>query len=245
MVLKYTLDNLEGMDENVQSLYKEDNGTFKLQVNGVVPQSEFDAVKQKLVDATEEAVRRRKSNERWQQLGESPDVVEELLKNKPQPSEDQERIITEIKDSYEAKIKAADEKVHSLNKKTAINELKVRLAEQNVLIAGVEPLTLMAQNRISFDDDGNVRIMSKDSTNPQAGSGANGYATISDLAKELVESETGQLFVKDAGVSGGGKPPASQGTSPNKSSVTRKQFDAMSQYERSQFAKDGGRVFDG
>lgn len=244
MALKYTLDNMEGIEENIQSLYKEENGSYKLQVLDVVSKSDFDSVKQQLVDANEEAVRRRKSNERWQELGKSPDVVKELLNSKAQPSEDQERIISEVKEGYEAKIKAADERVNNLNKKQAVNELRVQLAAQNVITAGIEPLTLMARDRISFDEDGNARIMAKDNTKPLAGSGANGYATISDLAKELVASETGQHFVKDDGVSGGGKPPASQGSKPFNQSVNRQQFDAMSHRERSQFAKDGGKVFD-
>ena len=82
---------MEGIEENIQSLYKEENGSYRLQVLDVVSKSDFDSVKQQLVDANEEAVRRRKSNERWQELGKSPDVVKELLNSKAQPSEDQER----------------------------------------------------------------------------------------------------------------------------------------------------------
>ena len=195
---------------------------------------------QKLVDANEEAMRRRKTNERLKSEVEA-------LQNKPveQPDTNNEEIIAQIKSQYEEKLNAERTVRQDLVHKNAMAELKSQLATQNIVADGLEPLSLMAKERIGFDENGNIRIMSADKSKPLAGSGSDGYATVADLAKELAASGTGQLFVKDGGVSGGGKPPASSGGKSGIKSVTRSQFNTMSQRERSLFLKDGGKVVNG
>jgi len=195
---------------------------------------------QKLVDSNEEAMRRRKTNERLKSELEA-------LQKKPveQADNSNEEIIAQIKNQYEEKLKAEQSIRQDLVKRNAMNELKSELASQNIISNGLEPLSLLAKERIGFDENGNIRIMSTDKSKPLAGSGGDGYATIADLAKELAASETGQLFVKDGGVSGGGKPPASSGGKSGVKSVTRSQFNSMGQRERSLFFKDGGKVVNG
>lgn len=195
---------------------------------------------QKLVDANEEAMRRRKTNERLKSEVEA-------LQNKPveQPDTNNEEIIAQIKSQYEDKLNAERTVRQDLVHKNAMAELKSQLVTQNIVADGLEPLSLMAKERIGFDENGNIRIMSADKSKPLAGSGSDGYATVADLAKELAASGTGQLFVKDGGVSGGGKPPASSGGKSGIKSVTRSQFNTMSQRERSLFLKDGGKVVNG
>lgn len=245
MTLKLEIESLEGVDENIAALYQEKDGKYVLPVDGVVPKSDFEALNQKLVDANEENARRRRAVERWKELGESPEAVKELLSGKMTPSDDQERIISEIKNQYEGKLTEANGRIQQMMQKNAMADLKSQLAQQNIIPQGLEPITLMAQSRIAFDENGNLRIMSADGSKPLAGSGADGYATVADLAKELAASDMGQLFVRDAGQSGGGKPPASQNGKTTLKTVTRSQFDSMSQRERAAFVKDGGKVVDG
>ena len=245
MTLKYQLDSLDGVDEGIASLYQEQDGKFVLPVDGVVPKSEYETLNQKLVDANEENARRRRSVERWRELGESPEAVKEMLAGKTKPNEDQERIVSEIKNQYEGKLTEAQQRIQTMMQRNAMADLKSQLAQQNIVPQGLDPLTLVAQSRISFDENGNLRIMAADGSKPLAGSGADGYATVADLAKELAASDMGQLFVRDAGQSGGGKPPASQNGKSTTNTVTRSQFDAMSQRERATFVKDGGKVVDG
>lgn len=245
MTLKLEIESLEGLDENVASLYQERDGRFVLPIDGVVAKDQFDALNQKLVDANEENARRRRAVERWRELGESPEAVKELLSGKAKPNEDQERIVSELKNNYEGKLKEANGRIQEMVKKSVLSDLRSELMQQNITPQGFDPLVLVAQNRIAFDENGNPRIMSVDGSKPLAGSGADGYATIGDLAKELAASDMGQLFVKDSGQSGGGKPPASQNGKPQTKTATRAQFDGMSQRERMAFIKDGGKVING
>jgi DNA-binding transcriptional MerR regulator len=245
MTLKLELESLEGVDEGIASLYQEKDGKYVLPVDGVVPKSEYEILNQRLVDANEENARRRRAVERWRELGESPEAVKEMLTGKAKPNEDQERIVSEIKNQYEGKLTEAQQRIKTMMQKNAMADLKSQLAQQNIVPQGLDPLTLVAQSRIAFDENGNLRIMAADGSKPLAGSGADGYATVADLAKELAASEMGQLFVRDSGQPGGGKPPASQSGKTTEKTVTRSQFDAMSQRERMAFIKDGGKVTQG
>ena len=100
-----------------------------------------------------------------------------------------------------------------------------------------------AASRIKFNDDGSPKVMSADASQPMIGSGANGGATLADLAKELAGSIP--HLVKDGGEGGGGKQPGSNnGGKPDQKTVTRTQFDALSQAERAAHSISGGKVVD-
>lgn len=200
--------------------------------------SQISEINQKLVDANEEAMRRRKANDRLKQELEQ-------AKQTPPAETSNEEVVAQLKAQYEAQLNDERSKRQQLVQKNALSELQTALLQENIINAGVAPLSLMAQSRIGFDENGNIRIMSADGSKPLAGSGSDGYATIGDLAKELAASDTGQHFTKDAGVSGGGKPPASSNGRLGTKSVTRTQFNAMTQRERSSFFKDGGKVVNG
>lgn len=206
--------------------------------------SQLKETNQKLVDSNEEAMRRRKTVEKWKELGESPDAVREMLNKKPAEANNNEEIINQIKQQYEGKLSEGQKLLQDYQQRNAMAELKSALAGENIIPEGLDPITLMAQQRIAFDETGNSRIMNADGTKPLAGSGADGYATVADLAKELAASKMGQLFVRDNGLSGGGKPPASQQGNPQSKTVTRSQWDTMTQRDRATFVKDGGKVRD-
>ena len=242
-MLKFQVDSLDGLDESLQSLYTESGNGYTLQVEGVAPQAEVEGLRQKLVDANDEAGRRRRAVEKWKELGESPESVRELLDSKGKPDADHQSIIEAMKAKHAADVEAMSGKLRDMQKQTAMKDLQANLAKSDIIGAGLEPLSLMAQSRMGFDDDGKLRIMDGNNK-PMAGSGSDGYATVADLAKELAASETGQVFIRDSGSSGGGKPPAS-GRDGQTKTVTRAQFDGMDQGSRAAFFKDGGKVSDG
>ena len=183
-------------------------------------------------------MRRRKANDRLkQELDQAKQTSSTETSN--------EEVVAQIKAQYESQLHDERSKRQQLVQKNALSELQTALLQENIINAGVAPLSLMAQPRIGFDENGNILIMSADGSKPLAGSGSEGYATIGDLAKELAASDTGQHFTRDAGVSGGGKPPASSNGRLGTKSVTRSQFNAMTQSERSSLFKDGGKVVNG
>ena len=111
---------------------------------------------QKLVDSNEEAMRRRKTNERLKSENEA-------LQKKPveQADNSNEAIIAQIKSQYEEKIQAEQSIVKDLVKKNAVNELKSALIEENIDAKGANLLRSVAESRFQIDEFGNIRIMSK------------------------------------------------------------------------------------
>jgi len=191
---------------------------------------------QKLVDSNEEAMRRRKTNERLK-------LEVETLQNKPveQADNSNEAIIAQIKSQYEEKLQAEQSIRQDLVKRNAVNELKSALIEENIDAKGANLLRSVAESRFQIDEFGNIRIMSSDLSKPLAGSGSDGYATVADLAKELAASEEGQLLVKDRGISGGGKSLASQGGNAGSKTMPDAEFRKLSQKARWAFLNQGGR----
>jgi len=251
MTLKYQVESLEGLDESVQSFYEEGDNGYTLKVDGVVPKSQFDEVNQKAVDNATEAQRRRKTLERvtgklgLENADGLDDALEELLtKSKPPKKDDtdQQAIIDQIKQSAEAEKSELQKQLEAMRADTAKAQLRSELLGAGF---GDKVADMVAQsnlNRVQFDENGNMRIM-QDNGNPLAGSGADGFATLGDLSKELAAAMPELLT--DTGKGGPGKPPASGGNGSAGKSVTRSQFDEMSQSERAAFSKDGGKVVEG
>ena len=219
MTLKYQVESLEGIDETAQAFYKEAEGGkgYVLQVAGVVPESKFNEVNQKAVDAQEEARRRRATVERVTgKLGLETadgldDALEALINKKPngKPDADQEAVIQQIKDAAKAREAELSGEVKKLKMGGAKDALKAAVLGANFHPEIADDITQTALGRVQLDDDGNLRIMSSNG-GPLAGSGADGFATFADLANELAAAKPS--FLVDGGKGGGGKPPASGGS---------------------------------
>ncbi len=221
MALQYKVESLEGIDEAAQGLYKETEGGFVLEVEGVVPESKYAELNQKHVDAQTEAQRRRKTVERVTgKLGlENADGLDEaldaLLNGKGKGNADNEAIVAQLKQDYEGKLKEAEGKYTGVLMNGAVAETKASLQEAGFPAKVAEMLAKTSTDRLKVDDTGKIRIMA-DNGNPLAGSGDDGYATYADLAKEFAAAMPDLLV--DKGKGGGGKPPASGGQSQPKSS---------------------------
>lgn len=248
MTLKYQVETLEGVDEAAQTLYKEqDGGGFVLQVEGVVPKSDFDALNQKAVDATTEAARRRKTLERVTgKLGlDSADGLDdalEALMAKPQSKQndaDQQAIIDQIKAQGKSEADALRDENKALKMGGAKDALKAAILGAKFHPEIVDDITQTAMNRVQLDDEGKLRIMGVNGK-PLAGSGSDGFATYADLAEELAAAKPS--FLVDAGKGGGGKPPASGVGTGKAQTASRSEVDTMSQSDRASFFSNGGKI---
>jgi hypothetical protein len=251
MTLKYQVESLEGIDETARGLYAEagDGKGYVLQVEGVVSQSKFNEVNQRAVDAAEEARRRRATVERVTgKLGlETADGLDEALeallsksKAPAKPDPDQEAVVQQIKAQAEADKKALTDQLTGIRTDAAKSQFTAALMASGFGEKVADMIANSNMNRVQFDETGKMRIMQANGS-PLAGSGADGFATVGDLASELAAAMPELLT--DQGKGGGGKPPAS-GSQGGAKTVTRSQFDAMSQTERADFFKSGGKVTD-
>lgn len=207
-MLKYKTDSLEGIDEAHHGLYSEaESGGYVLKVEGAVGTDKFNEVNQRAIENADEARRRRKAVEKWQELGESPDAVREAMNAKGNPDVDHEAVVAQIKADYEAKLNVATGEISAMRSGQAQSQFKAELAKAGFHPEVIDDIAAGSAGRLSFDDEGSLRIMAPDGSKPMAGSGSEGYATVSDLASELAAAKPS--FLKDEGKRGGGKPAAS------------------------------------
>lgn len=242
MTLKFQLDKLDGLDAAVSALYKKSGDGYVLDVEGAVPQAEADELRGKLMEANEESRRRRKAVEKWEKLGKTPEEVQERIESAGKGDADHEKIVNDLKSQHDAE-RAEDRKtLDRVVRDSAVKDLKVALAEANVVPEGLDILGSFGSQRIKVETDGKIRIMSTEGETPMAGSGKDGYATVADLAKELAAA-TPHLVKADA-AGGGGKAPASgSGKQPEKT-ITRAEFDQLSPTQQRETALSGVTVVD-
>lgn len=241
MTLKYQLEKTDGLDEAIKALYTEKDGKFVLDVEGVEPVEAVNGLKTALVKERENAGAYKKFGSPDELAAKIAELEAKASKG-GKASEEQQQIIDQMKADYEGKLKASNDRLATTWQRQTAAELKAELAKAGVVPEGLDLLANFAAARIKFNDDGTPKVYSSDGSQPMIGSGANGGATLGDLAKELAGSIP--HLVKDAGAGGGGKQPGSDGGKPGQKTVKRAAWDGMSHSERATFSKEGGKVVD-
>ena len=237
--MKIDLEDVSGLPEALQSLVSETDGKKELDLSQVAPASELEKFKSKALTAEQEAIERRQALKDWKALGESPEAVKEAMesaKKGGKGNEDHEKLVADLRKDYEAKLADKDKLISSTWQRQASADLKAELAKAGVVPEGLDLLAGYAQSRIQFNEDGTPKVLAPDGTQPMIGSGANGGATLADLAKEMAGSIP--HLVADKGAGGGGKPPGSNGGTPGK------KFSEMSSQELVNLRRDNPQEYD-
>lgn len=246
MTLKYQLDSLDGIEsDDIKGLYAEKDGKFVLNVEGAIGEDEVNGLKSALVKERENVSTYKKlgSPEEIQQRIEAAEAKAKEAGKGTKAAEDQEKIIADLRKEYDQKLEAANGTIQDMRRQTALGAVKAELAKVGVVPEGLDLLGDYAMQRIQFNDDGTPKVLAKDGSGPMIGNGANGGATLGDLAKELAGSIP--HLVKDDGKGGSGKQPGSGDGKSGQKTVTRAQFDQMGQAERATFSTEGGKVVEG
>jgi hypothetical protein len=178
----------------------------------------------------------------------SPDDIDarfaelaEKAKGNGKGSDDAQAKLDAMKTDYEGKLTGANDRISKMMQRGASSDLKAELAKAGFISESIDDIASSAMGRLKFTEDGTAQVMTSDGK-PMIGSGSDHGATLADLAKELATSKS--YAVRDAGKGGGGKPAGSQGGTPDRPTVTRATFEAMSQVERAAHSKSGGAVKD-
>lgn len=236
--MEITLDAIDGLPENLKPLAAQADGKFKLDLSKVMPAEDLSGLRSALQKERENAGAYSKLGKPDEISKRISDLEAAAAKGGKGGEEAQEKLDA-LKKDYEGKLADRDTRLTSLMRRQANAELRAELAKAGVIPEGLDILATFAASRIQFNDDGSPKVLTADGK-PMIGSGADHGATLSDLAKEL--AKTIPHLVADGGKGGGGKPPSNGGT-PQKT-VTRAEFDAMSQADRAAHAKSGGKVTD-
>ncbi len=219
MPLPFKVEDIETVPEALRGEYAEKDGAFYLNVEGLPQQEDTSGLKtalQKERKAREDAEKQRKA---WEKLGKSPDEIAEMLsaqeaaeRERAEKAGDHQKILKQHQDQWAKREKDLTDELNAArsSERSAIvgERLLSALTRAGVTEEGTELLPDRLANRIKFETvDGKrvLKIMAADGETPMAGTGADGAATLDDLAKEAT-TKYPSLF-KGSGAGGGGKQP--------------------------------------
>lgn len=235
--MKITIDDPSGLPEWMQSHVAE--GELDL---AAIPQPED-------VSGLKTALQRERENARaWAKLGEKPEDVQaklaelqEKAKGTGKGAEDAQAKLDALKQEYEGQIGERDQRINKMMQANAQSSLKAELAKAGFIPEAIDDIAATAMGRLEFNEDGTPKVLTSDGK-PMIGSGADHGATLADLAKELAEAKA--YAVRDGSKGGSGKPPGSNGGTPERKTVKRSEWDGMDHAQRAEFSKSGGKVTD-
>jgi len=236
-MLKFTLDKIDDLDDATKALYKQDGDKFVLQVEGAVSAEAHTALQGQLQATKDEAIDNRKQLGLWKKLGESPDAVQTKLSAAAKgQNPDHEQIVSDLKAAHEAEITELKAGTAKLVKKSATAELQSKLVEAGFMPEAVEGIAQLASSQLRVEDDNSVRIITADGK-PMIGSGADGGATLADLAKSFTEKHAYAL--KDGGKGGGGTPSDAKPGTGGAKTMKRADYDKMTPQEQASTMSKG------
>lgn len=239
--MKIELSDLSGLPEGLKTIVETDGDKHALDLSKLMPAEDLTGLKSTVVNL-------RSQIEGWGELGKHPDELKakiaeltEKAKGSGKGAEDAQAKLDAMAKDYEGKLTERDTRIQKMMQRNAGAELKAELAKAGFIAEAIDDIASTAMGRLQFNEDGTPKVMTSDGK-PMIGNGADHGATLADLAKELAEAKP--YAVRDQGKGGGGKPAGSQGGTPERKTVTRSAFDAMSQSERATFSTSGGKVVD-
>lgn len=238
MALKAVLQNLDGVPEGLRGEYKEQDGKFYLDIEGIDDHHGVGALKRAKDYEKENARKAREDFTRINsELETARNELEDLRKNGI-PKGDVERLEQSYKDKYSSKEKELNDKISALTsslEKHLLDSQAVKLATE--LAAKPEYVELLLphiRNRMKLEsgegDEQVVRILDKD--------GKPSALNLDDLKKELLGHKAFAAILTGSKAAGGG----ANGGGGNGGGAPKKLSD-MNEAERTQFAKDDPEGF--
>lgn len=159
--------------------------------------------------------------------------LEEKAKGTGKGAEDAQAKLDALKNDYEGKLTAAQERIAKMQQSNAAASLKAELAKAGFISEAIDDIAATAMGRLQFNEDGTPKVLTSDGK-PMIGSGADHGATLADLAKELAEAKP--YAVRDQGKGGGGKQPGSNGGTPT-GAIKRSE---MNHAQKAAFIRENG-----
>ncbi len=218
MALKLVLDSLDGVDDAVKALYTEDGGKFRLAVDGVEDTS---GLKTALSKANQEAAERRKQLKSWNDLGLSPEEIQDLVEAKRKSDEDKaakagewDKLKVQLNASHQEELRKERELVAAKDKAIQKHLLDSQATAAIAAAKGVPQLLLpiVRQHLRVVEQNGDYSLQVIDAAGTQRINGKGDPLSINDLVAEMRASEVYGRAFDGTGQSGGGTPPSGNGS---------------------------------
>lgn len=196
-MLNYKVESLEGLDENLHSLYEQKDGAYFLKVSGVVAESDLEGIK-----ANRDALLAEKKEQ--QRLAQEAEAERQRIEREAlEEAARQKGDWQALEDSYKAKL--AERETEFANQADALRKqvYKLTVGEQAIKLAAEiskphtqQIMSRFIEERLTLDENNNVRVLDLQ--------GKPSAMTIEDLKAEFKANAMFQDIVVINNSSGGG-----------------------------------------
>ena len=229
MALKLTVESLDGLDDSVKSLYKEDNGKFRLDLDGYEDTTGLKAQRDALLNEKKEAQRKAKE-------------AEEAAKAAAEESARKNGDVAALEKSWQEKLAATESNYKNLNESLTkqihgltVGQTATKLAAELAISGSADVLLPHIQSRLTVEiKDGapSVRVLDLQGK-PTA-------LTIDELKQEFISNKAFAPLIAASKATGGGASGSGGGGAPK--TMKRDQFETMNPVQKMDFIKSGGKL---
>lgn len=229
MGLKVTVDSLDGLDDGVKSLYKEENGKYRLDLDGYEDTTGLKAQRDALLNEKKEAQRKAK---------EAEDAAKLAAEEAARKSGD----VSALEKSWQEKLAATESNYKSLNESLTkqihgltVGQTAIKLASELAISGSADVLLPHIQSRLTVEiKDGvpSVRVLDLQGK-PTA-------LTVDELKQEFISNKAFAPLIAASKATGGGASTGGGGGAAK--TMKRDQFEAMNPSQKMDFIKSGGKL---
>lgn len=229
MALKVTVESLDGLDDSVKSLYKEDNGKFRLDLDGYEDTTGLKAQRDALLNEKKEAQRKTKE-------------AEEAAKTLAEESARKNGDVAALEKSWQEKLAATESNYKNLNESLTkqihgltVGQTATKLAAELAISGSADVLLPHIQSRLTVEiKDGapSVRVLDLQGK-PTA-------MTVDELKQEFISNKAFAPLIAASKATGGGASGSGGGGAAK--TMKRDQFETMNPVQKMDFIKSGGKL---
>lgn len=193
MALKLTVESLDGLDDSVKSLYKEDNGKFRLDLDGYEDTTGLKAQRDALLNEKKEAQRKAKE-------------AEEAAKAAAEEAARKSGDVSALEKSWQEKLAATESNYKNLNESLTkqihgltVGQTATKLAAELAISGSADVLLPHIQSRLTVEiKDGapSVRVLDLQGK-PTA-------LTVDELKQEFISNKAFAPLIAASKATGGG-----------------------------------------
>jgi hypothetical protein len=199
MELKYKLPNLDGLDDNVKGLYKESDGEYVLNIEGLPTPSADDDNEKRLKEIEAMAKKNKELLDEVKKNKEAKRALEEAKRKEEEERLKQSGDHEALAKSYQEKLAERDAQIKEMidkNNATMIDNTVKTLASKLCDGSNVSLIEPHIRKRLGLDEKGELRVLDS--------SGQPSVTTQEELISEFQSNKTYAPIIRGTQSSGGG-----------------------------------------
>jgi len=235
-MLKYQLDSIDDLDDSTKKLYKEKDGKFYLDIQGMPSGEDVSGLKAKV----DQLLAEKKAESK--KAKEAEEAAEAARLGAAKKSGDVEALEKSWQAKYDAREAALNIEINNMQSAVTtmtVDNVAVRLANEMAVQGSADLLIPHIKSRLAAEQrDGHFVTVVRDAAGKPSAS------TLDDLKNEFASNPAFAPVIVGSKATGGGANGSNGGGAAKAKTITRTQFSGMSPEARSDHFKGGGTITD-